>query len=208
MSCYTNMIVRVKYVKQYKKEDVNLLVVWALGTYSVKHEDYNIEMMLFLPISLDNRDFETQAVFKKDSFFSVDGKIVTVYYSTNHRIKMTVLTSTHVSIFNKVADSNKYSIASKSSIHSRLLVTHKNIVGNSKQKPKNRALTGSNNLMSSSDLNFADYSHLAKHCADYGSCTNEYNNSTDFNQKEIEGSVKNNDKCQEKPLCNKGKKYV
>lgn len=42
MPCYAGTIVRIKYVKQSVKEDSNLLVVWALGTYSVGLEDYDI----------------------------------------------------------------------------------------------------------------------------------------------------------------------
>ncbi|CAG8656376.1 17073_t:CDS:1, partial [Cetraspora pellucida] len=97
---------------------------------------------------------------------------------------------------------------------------------NSKQKPKNGALTSSNDSIISSDLNSADYSHLTKHirtdsfdeffdktlinaeCADFGFCTEEYNDSTEFNLEKIKGSVKNNDKCQEKPSYNKGKECV
>ncbi|CAG8592632.1 27902_t:CDS:2 [Dentiscutata erythropus] len=92
MPCYADTIVRVKFVRQNAKEDTNLLVVWALGAYPVEREDYNIEMTSFLPLNLDDRDPESQAVFAKDNFFSVG---------------MTVSTSTHVTVLNKVADSNK-----------------------------------------------------------------------------------------------------
>ncbi|CAG8596488.1 12966_t:CDS:2, partial [Cetraspora pellucida] len=92
---------------QHVKEDSNLLVVWALGAYSVEREDYDIELILFVPIDLNDRDFESQAVFEKDRFFSVGGKIVPGYYGNNKRAKMTVSTSTHVTILNKVSEANK-----------------------------------------------------------------------------------------------------
>ncbi|CAG8822141.1 31959_t:CDS:2, partial [Racocetra persica] len=66
MPCYADTIVRVKFVKQTVKEDSNLLVVWALGVYPVEQEDYNIEMTLFAPVNPDDRDPESQALFKVD----------------------------------------------------------------------------------------------------------------------------------------------
>ncbi|CAG8777946.1 6426_t:CDS:2, partial [Racocetra persica] len=107
MPCYADTIVRIKYVKQNVKEDSDLLVVWAIGTYPIEREDYDIELVLFVPVNLNDRDFETQAVFEKDNFFSVGGKIVPGYYNGNKRAKMTVSTSTHVTILNKVVESNK-----------------------------------------------------------------------------------------------------
>ncbi|CAG8788562.1 10899_t:CDS:2, partial [Gigaspora rosea] len=73
--------------------------------YPVEREDYNIEMTLFLPISLDDRDPKSQAAFVKDNFYSVGGKIISGFYEGNKR--MTVSSSTHVMILNKVEESNK-----------------------------------------------------------------------------------------------------
>lgn len=64
MLCYADMIVRIKYIKQHVKEDSDSLVVWALGAYPVEREDYNIELVLFVPVDLNSRDPETQAVFE------------------------------------------------------------------------------------------------------------------------------------------------
>ncbi|CAG8799899.1 4160_t:CDS:2, partial [Cetraspora pellucida] len=80
MPCYADMIVRVKFVKQNVKEDSNMLVVWALGAFPVEREDYNIELTF---------------------------KIIPGYYEGNKRAKMTVSTSTHVTILSKVEESNK-----------------------------------------------------------------------------------------------------
>ncbi|RHZ83351.1 hypothetical protein Glove_97g74 [Diversispora epigaea] len=100
MPCYADTIVRVKFVKQYEKEkeSSNFLVVWALGTYPVERDD--------------QRDNETQAIFEKDGFYSVGGKIIPGFYNGNKRAKvlvanMTVSTSTHLTILNKVVESNK-----------------------------------------------------------------------------------------------------
>jgi len=70
------------------KEDSDSVNVWALGTYPVGREDYDIELVLFVPVDLNNRDDDTQAVFEKDSFFSVGGKIVPGYYCGNKRAKV------------------------------------------------------------------------------------------------------------------------
>ncbi|CAG8448880.1 14394_t:CDS:2 [Cetraspora pellucida] len=107
MPCYADTIVRIKYVKQNVNEDINSLIVWALGTYPVDSEDYDIEMSLFVPIDQADRDLDSQAVFIKDNFFSVGGKIVPGFYEGNKRAKMTVSTSTHLTIHNRVDASNK-----------------------------------------------------------------------------------------------------
>ncbi|CAG8678527.1 16634_t:CDS:2 [Dentiscutata erythropus] len=87
MPCYADTIVRVKYVKQNVKDDTNTLVVWALGVYPVYREDYNLEMTLFVLVNSDVRDPESQAVFVKDNFFSVGGKIIPRFYEGNKRAK-------------------------------------------------------------------------------------------------------------------------
>ncbi|CAG8667050.1 6952_t:CDS:2, partial [Gigaspora rosea] len=70
-------------------------------------EQNEIELVLFVPIKYDERDPETQAVFEKDCFYSVGGKIVPSFYGSNKRPKMTVSISTGVSILNKVSMLNK-----------------------------------------------------------------------------------------------------
>ena len=91
MPCYTDTIVRIKYVKHHIKEDSDLLVVQALDTYPVECEDYEIELVLFVPANLNDRDSEVQAVFEKDKFFSVGGKIVPGLYGGNKRAKVFVV---------------------------------------------------------------------------------------------------------------------
>ncbi|CAG8748665.1 10099_t:CDS:2 [Dentiscutata erythropus] len=64
-------------------------------------------MSLFVPLNLEERDSEIQAIFEKNSFFCVGGKIIPGVYNGCKRAKMIVSTSTHVSILNKVVESNK-----------------------------------------------------------------------------------------------------
>ena len=97
MPCYADTIVRVKFVKQYEKEkdDSSLLVVWAFATYPVERDDREIEMTLFVPVNIEERDNETQAIFEKDSFYSVGGKIIPGFYNGNKRAKVLV-TNVHI----------------------------------------------------------------------------------------------------------------
>ncbi|CAG8447340.1 5674_t:CDS:2 [Scutellospora calospora] len=95
MPCYASTIVRVKYVKKHEYENTNFIRVWAIGGYPVECKDYEIKMILFAPANLNERDPESQAIFEKVNFYSVGGKI------------MTVSTSTHLTILNKVVTSNK-----------------------------------------------------------------------------------------------------
>ncbi|CAG8502983.1 4489_t:CDS:2 [Scutellospora calospora] len=102
MPCYADTIVRIKYVCKTEKVDASLMVVWAIGLYPINREQNKIELVLFVPVNFDERDSETQAVFEKDSFYSVGGKIVPNFYRSNDS---SILTG--ISIFNKVAKLNK-----------------------------------------------------------------------------------------------------
>ncbi|CAG8725310.1 7138_t:CDS:2, partial [Cetraspora pellucida] len=86
MPCNANMIVKIKVVVESVKE--NLVVVWAIGLYSVGTEDFDLK----------EKDHDTQVTFQKDEYFSVNGKI------------MTVSTSTHLKILDKVLISNRCSL--------------------------------------------------------------------------------------------------
>ncbi|KAF0552776.1 hypothetical protein F8M41_021018 [Gigaspora margarita] len=94
MPCYADTIVKVKIVYQTVKEEDNLMVVWTIGMYPVKCEDNNMEMVLFVPIDSSERDYETQAIFEKNSFFSVGRKIIPGYYKGNKRIKKKMFDNT------------------------------------------------------------------------------------------------------------------
>ncbi|CAG8465006.1 25300_t:CDS:2 [Dentiscutata erythropus] len=65
MPCYTDMIVRVKFVRQGEKS------TWAIGAYPVGREDSEIELVLFVPSNSDGYNLETYAVLKKDGIYSV-----------------------------------------------------------------------------------------------------------------------------------------
>ncbi|RIB05347.1 hypothetical protein C2G38_2047659 [Gigaspora rosea] len=62
-------------------------------------------MIMFVPIEPNKRDPDSQAVFEKDHYYVVSGKIVLEIYRGIKRVKMTISTSTCVSI-NKIPDSN------------------------------------------------------------------------------------------------------
>ncbi|CAG8480851.1 2635_t:CDS:2 [Scutellospora calospora] len=107
MPYYANTIVKVRYVCPSTKEDSNLITLWAISTYLVGCEDNVIEMVLFVLNNSDERDFETQAIFERDGYYSVGDKIVPGIYEGKKRPKMTVSISTHVMILNKAPESNK-----------------------------------------------------------------------------------------------------
>ncbi|CAG8500625.1 10363_t:CDS:2 [Dentiscutata erythropus] len=179
------------------------LVVWALGAYPVVREYYDIEMSLFVPLNAEERDLETQAVFEKDNFFCVGGKIIPGFYNGSKRAKAvesnkcplkvslvgvpqeipceikddtvikTLVTDfsgqdmirpheyvnyvdTRLNSKKKVLDGNvsQNSSVFKSSIRSRLLASHQNMVGDSEEKLDNGTSVDSND--------FANNSHLAK----------------------------------------------
>ncbi|CAG8468432.1 8663_t:CDS:2 [Cetraspora pellucida] len=105
MPCNADSIVKIKVTKETVKE--KLLVVWAIGVYPVGIKDCEIELILFVPVKTEERDPATQAIFERDEYFSVGGKIVPDYYNKNIKPRMTVSTSTHLKILSKVPASNK-----------------------------------------------------------------------------------------------------
>ncbi|RIB26777.1 hypothetical protein C2G38_2162408 [Gigaspora rosea] len=90
MPCYADTIVRIKYVRRTEREDIKSLVVWAISSYPVERDDCEIEMVLFLPLESQERDSETQAIFERDCFYSVGGKVVPGCYEGNIRPKVFV----------------------------------------------------------------------------------------------------------------------
>ncbi|CAG8463175.1 18054_t:CDS:2 [Dentiscutata erythropus] len=109
MPCYADTIVRIKHVRRNKKEDSGNFSVWAIGTYPVECEIYEIEMTLPIPINPDDRDPDSQAVFQRDEYYSIGGKVVPGSYAGNRRLKMMVATSTHITLAEKEkpSDSNR-----------------------------------------------------------------------------------------------------
>ncbi|RIB15916.1 hypothetical protein C2G38_2191380 [Gigaspora rosea] len=151
MPCYAEMIVRVKYIKQNVKEDNNLLVVWALGIYPVKWEDYNIEMTLFAQINSEDRDPESQAVF------------------------MTVSASAYLMILNKVTESNKCPLKQLEIIKNEFYVyardincidtqfiSKRNVSDHNISKNKNMPSSVLDDHKNSSDLKVTNKEHASK----------------------------------------------
>ncbi|CAG8515024.1 2134_t:CDS:2 [Cetraspora pellucida] len=77
MPICADTIVKIKFVKQNEKDKI--LNIWAIGTYPV-NQDNEIELVLFLPKILDEKDPDTQntqVIFEKDEYFAVGGKFNT-----------------------------------------------------------------------------------------------------------------------------------
>ncbi|CAG8851726.1 5546_t:CDS:2, partial [Gigaspora margarita] len=88
MPRYADTIVRIKCIHMYKnKNDRDSMIVWAISTYPVDREDSEVEIVSFVSTNPAERDPETQAVFEKDSFYSIRGKIISVYYGDVKRPK-------------------------------------------------------------------------------------------------------------------------
>ncbi|CAG8700036.1 477_t:CDS:1, partial [Cetraspora pellucida] len=51
------------------------------------HENNIIEIVLFIFNNPNKRNFKTQAIFKKDSYYSVDDKIIPKIYKGKKRPK-------------------------------------------------------------------------------------------------------------------------
>ncbi|CAG8462565.1 7407_t:CDS:2 [Gigaspora rosea] len=75
-------IVKIKFLKQTEQD--KHLSVWAI-----------------------DREEDTQAIFEKDEYFAVGGKIVPEKRNDNIRPKMTVATSTRIFINNSIPQSNR-----------------------------------------------------------------------------------------------------
>lgn len=89
MPCYADTIVRIKCVhKCENKNDKDSMIVWAIGAYPIDREDSEVEIISFVSNNPVERDPETQAVFEKDRFYSISGKIVPVYYGDVKRPKI------------------------------------------------------------------------------------------------------------------------
>ncbi|CAG8749835.1 23612_t:CDS:2, partial [Gigaspora rosea] len=78
----------IKYVHTYEnKNDRDSMIVWAIGAYPVDHEDSEVEIVSFISTNPAERDPETEAVFKRDGFYSIGGKIIPAYYGDVKRPK-------------------------------------------------------------------------------------------------------------------------
>lgn len=107
MPCYADTIVRIKHVRRNKKDDPRNFSIWAVGTYPVEYETYEMEMNLPMPINPDDRDPDSQAIFLRDEYYSVGGKVIPGSYGGSRRLKMIVATSTHVTLAESTTDSNR-----------------------------------------------------------------------------------------------------
>ncbi|CAG8448668.1 1019_t:CDS:1 [Cetraspora pellucida] len=88
MLCYADIIIKVKYVKRNEKDDAKVFTIWAIGTYPTGHENNEIEMILFLSVNPNDQDPESQAIFKKNEYYSVRRKIMPGSYAGQIRPKV------------------------------------------------------------------------------------------------------------------------
>ncbi|RIB26859.1 hypothetical protein C2G38_2162112 [Gigaspora rosea] len=98
MPCHVDTVVKVSQVHQTCNEDSKLFTYLAVGVYSVGSEDCELDMALFIPIGVEERDPNTQSIFETNEYYCVSGKTVLENYNGNLRLKMTVALSTHLSI--------------------------------------------------------------------------------------------------------------
>ncbi|RHZ76727.1 hypothetical protein Glove_194g54 [Diversispora epigaea] len=91
MPCCVDTIVKIKQVCITDKKETNLTVIWTIGTYPVEVEDRDMEMVLVVPFDKFERDFNTQSVFRKDEYYSIDRKITPESYNDNLKLKMIVV---------------------------------------------------------------------------------------------------------------------
>ncbi|CAG8682056.1 19848_t:CDS:2 [Dentiscutata erythropus] len=98
MPCYIDTIVRIIQVCLTDREDLNLTIVWATGVYPLESEDRELDLVLFVLIKDDEKDPNTQAIFVKNEHYCISGKVVFEIFNNNFKLKMTVSTSTHITI--------------------------------------------------------------------------------------------------------------
>lgn len=97
MPCHVDTIVKINQIRQTYKDETKL-TIYATGAYPVESEDHELEMVLFIPINDEERDPNTQSIFEKNEFYCVSGKIVFANFNGNLKLKMTVASSTHLTI--------------------------------------------------------------------------------------------------------------
>ncbi|RIB12187.1 hypothetical protein C2G38_2201347 [Gigaspora rosea] len=98
MLCYLDTIIKIKHVKQNETKDTKSISVWAIGSYPIGLKDNDIEVVLYVPRNHDEQDPDLQAMFRRDEYYSVGGKIILNHYAR-------FATSTHLT--SRASDSNK-----------------------------------------------------------------------------------------------------
>ncbi|CAG8689987.1 9141_t:CDS:2 [Cetraspora pellucida] len=109
MSCYADTIIKVNQVRQTCNEDSKLFAVQAVGVYPIESEDCELDMTLFILMNDEERDPNSQSIFETNEYYCVGRKIMLGSYNRNLRLKMTVASSTHLSI-KKDFSSNRWSL--------------------------------------------------------------------------------------------------
>ncbi|CAG8826734.1 26789_t:CDS:1, partial [Racocetra persica] len=87
MPCYGNTIIKISQVRQSIRDNISSIIIWAIGIYPVEQEDNDIELVMFIPIDSDERDPDSQAVFKKNEYYIIGKKVIPEYYHGAKRLK-------------------------------------------------------------------------------------------------------------------------
>ncbi|RIB07702.1 hypothetical protein C2G38_2252460 [Gigaspora rosea] len=88
MPCFATTIVKISQVRLYVKDEINSAVVWAVGNYPIEQETNSMVIIMFVPIDPNKRDPDSQAVFEKDHYYVVSGKIVPEIYRGIKKVKV------------------------------------------------------------------------------------------------------------------------
>ncbi|CAG8789294.1 4848_t:CDS:2, partial [Racocetra persica] len=96
---------KIKLVRQNETNN-QMMSVWAIGSY-IGQDDNEIEMTIYIPINPEDHDPDTQAIFKRDEYYLIGGKIISTHYAGITRPKMTVSASKYLIFLNKDSMSNK-----------------------------------------------------------------------------------------------------
>ncbi|CAG8566032.1 10267_t:CDS:2 [Cetraspora pellucida] len=107
MPCYLDTIVKIKLTRQNETKDTGSISVWAIGSYPIGSEDNEIEIVIYVQQNPLECNTGLQAIFKREEFYSIGGKIVPGHYARSVRPKMSVATSTHLTVNSKPLESNK-----------------------------------------------------------------------------------------------------
>ncbi|CAG8676463.1 5496_t:CDS:2 [Cetraspora pellucida] len=98
MPCCVDTIIKINQVCLIDKNEMKLTVIWAIGAYPVESEDCEMEIVLFVLLDENERDPNAQSVFVKNEYYSICGKVVSGTYNNKLRLKITVTSSTHLTI--------------------------------------------------------------------------------------------------------------
>ncbi|KAF0537663.1 hypothetical protein F8M41_008328 [Gigaspora margarita] len=97
MPCYIDTIVKINQIRQTYRDE-SKLTLYAIGAYPIKSKDCELELVLFVPINKEEKDPNTQSIFEKNEFYCISRKIIFANFNSNLKLKMTIISSIHLTI--------------------------------------------------------------------------------------------------------------